>query len=814
MKEKFKRIFKHHLVCSIAKKPEKATTYDKYNALALTVRDLMVEKWIETDELYEQKDFKEVYYLSLEYLMGRVLGNALINLGILDIAEEAMEELGCKLEEIREEELDEGLGNGGLGRLAACFIDSLATLEFPAIGYGIRYDYGIFTQVIEDGYQVEQPDNWLKYGNPWEIRRTSRCKRVKFYGRTVKADRCRHYKKEWIDTRDVIATPYDTPIPGFETGNINTLRLWSAQSVDGFNLNLFNQGDYVNANLAAALTENISKVLYPNDNNFEGKELRLKQQYFLVSATLQDIIAIQFERDNDLKSLSKFAAIQLNDTHPALAIPEMMRLLIDEYDFTWDKAWELTTTTFNYTNHTLMSEALEKWSVPLLENLLPRILEIIYEINYFFMRRIANKYPGDLERMARMSLIEESNPKVVRMAYMAVYGSCKVNGVAKLHTELLKNGLFKDFNDFEPKKFVNVTNGITPRRWLLKANPELAELITEKIGSSWPRKLDKLLGVEKYIDDENFRERFINIKQENKNQLASYIRRKHGILVNTESIFDVQVKRLHEYKRQLLNIVHAIALYLDIKDNPNADFVPRTIIFGAKAAPGYYIAKMIIKLINSVAEVINKDESVKDKLKIIFLANYRVSLAEKIIPAANVSEQISLAGTEASGTGNMKLALNGALTIGTLDGANIEIKDAVGDKNIYIFGMKVDEVEALREQGYEPEVFIKNSPLLKRALDLIAKDFFSPDSPGLFAPVINLFCRDYYMVAADFNSYYKTQQRLAQDYCNIDKWTRMAILNVAKTGYFSSDRSILDYCNKIWHVNPVKIRARKKSPRK
>ncbi len=806
MKDKFKRIFKHHLVCSVAKRPENASMYDKYNALALTVRDLMVEKWIATDEVYSKSSQKEVFYLSLEYLMGRVLGNALINLDIMEITEEALDELGCNIANLREEEVDEGLGNGGLGRLAACFLDSLATLEIPAVGYGIRYDYGIFKQIIENGYQIEQPDNWLKWGNPWEVCRPSCCKNIKFYGRTEERNPNKPYKKVWLDTEDVRALPYDTPIPGYKTNNINTLRLWSAQSIDGFNLNLFNQGDYVNANLESALSENITKVLYPNDNNYKGKELRLKQQYFLVSATLQDIIATQIERGNDLNKLDKFAAIQLNDTHPALAIPELMRILIDDFDFEWTKAWDICQNTFSYTNHTLMSEALERWSVPLLKHLLPRILEIIYDINYYFMRKLANHCPGDTSLMEKMSLIEEGNPQIVRMAYMAVHASHKVNGVAALHTELIKHGLFNDFYQFSPDKFVNVTNGITPRRWLLKANPKLAALISEKIGKQWPKHLEQIEALMDYVEDKKFIQRFMNIKQQNKQDLTDYILENNNIKVNPTSIFDVQVKRLHEYKRQLLNIIHAIALYLDIKDDPEAPFVPRTIIFGAKAAPGYHLAKLIIKFINSVADVINNDEEVGDKLKIVFLDNYRVSLAEKIIPAADVSEQISLAGTEASGTGNMKLALNGALTIGTLDGANIEIKDAVGEENIYIFGMKVEEVEELRSRGYNPWGYINDNHHLQRIMDLLNKNFFNPAEPDLFKPIIDTFNNDFYMLAADFQDYYNKQQQLSQDYLDKPKWAKMALTNVAKIGYFSSDRSIKDYCDKIWHVKPLRVK--------
>lgn len=806
MKECLKRLFLHHLTCSLGKRPEKAVNLDRYQALALSVRDLMMQNWIATKDEYEDKKPKTVYYISLEFLIGRTLGNAMCNLGIYEAAHEAMKELGFDIDLLRDEEVDAGLGNGGLGRLAACYLDSMATLELPAYGYGIRYDYGIFKQIIQNGYQIEEPDNWLSRGNPWEFRRPELARIVQFGGRVERHPDDRNpYRRKWVDTQEVKAMPYDTPIPGYLNSTVNTLRLWSAESLYGFNLGKFNQGDYISANLESAMDQNITRVLYPNDNNYEGKELRLKQQYFLVSATLQDIFSrIHFYR-SDLHDIDQEAVIQLNDTHPALAIPEMMRLLIDQEGFFWDEAWKLTTKVFNYTNHTLMNEALEKWPVSLMQKLLPRHLEIIYEINFRFLRQVAMRYVGDNDRLARMSIIQETPEKMVRMAYMCVIASEKVNGVAALHTELLKNGLFKDFSEFFPNKFVNVTNGITPRRWLKKANPKLSALIDEKIGDDWAKNLDLLQQLGRYADDAAFLENIAKVKRENKLALAKYIYEHNGVEINPDSIFDVQVKRLHEYKRQLLNILHAIALYLQIKDHPNRKFVPRTIIFGAKSAPGYYMAKLIIKLINSVAEVVNNDVSVGDKLKIVFLANYRVSLAEKIIPAADLSEQISLAGTEASGTSNMKFALNGALTIGTMDGANIEIHDHVGADNIFIFGMSVKEVQELRNRKYNPREFIAKSPLLARALDLIRNNFFTPGELDIFRPILDNLDYDPYMVAADFESYREVQEKVANLYCDKKAWTAKCLKNIAGMGYFSSDRSIQEYADLIWKIQPCPI---------
>jgi len=806
MKKQIKDLYAQHLTHSLAVREDKATDYDRYKAMALSIRDLMVDKWLETKDAHEKKNPKFVYYISLEYLIGRAMGNALINLDIYNDAKEAAKELGFDLEDVREQEVDAGLGNGGLGRLAACFLDSMATLDLPAVGYGIRYDYGIFKQVFENGYQTEEPDNWMRLGNPWEICRPESSVTVRFYGRS---EQCHHSKnpnkRVWVDAQEVQALPYDTPIPGYKTNNVNTLRLWSAKSSAGFNLTKFNQGDYVNASINDSLIENISKVLYPNDNNYEGKELRLKQQYFLVSSTLQDIIRHYKERGNKMKDFDTKSAIQLNDTHPALAVPELMRLLIDEEDMSWDAAWEITRKSCGYTNHTLMSEALEKWSVGLFAHLLPRHLEIIYEINHRFMRVVANRHPGDHDRMRRMSIIDEDGDKSIRMAYLSIVGTTHINGVAGLHTKLLEEGLFKDFYEYFPENFVNVTNGITPRRWLKKCNPGLSELITKKIGGDWAKNLDELKKFEKFAKTKTVIKEFQKIKKANKQVLADYILENNGVKVNVDSIFDVQVKRLHEYKRQLLNILHAVTLYLDIKDNPTGDFTPRTIMFGAKAAPGYYAAKQIIKLINNVADVINNDDEVGDKLKVVFLENYRVSLAEKIIPATDLSEQISLAGTEASGTGNMKFALNGALTIGTMDGANVEIHDNVGEDNIFIFGMNVQEVKELRARGYHPHN--QMSPRYQRVLDLIRTNFFSPEEEGVFDSVLGSLDYDHYMLAADFDSYYDTQQEVATLYKdNPDEWTTKAIINMSNMGWFSSDRTIDDYAKKIWDVKPVPVK--------
>jgi len=806
--ERIKTSFLNHRTYSLAKDEYSATDHDNFYALALTVRDFLIERWIKTQQEYYNNDVKRVYYLSLEFLMGRSLGNSLVNLEIYDECEVAMKELGLDLEKLREEEVDAGLGNGGLGRLAACFLDSMATLQYPAYGYGIRYDYGIFNQKIVDGYQVEEPDNWLKLGCPWEIERPEFEIRVQFYGNVnTYKDKDNKLIFKWENTQDVLAMPYDVPIPGYNNNTVNTFRLWSAKATNEFDFHEFNMGNYIEAVEEKNKTENISKVLYPNDITEGGKLLRLQQQYFFVSASLKDIIRRYRKYNSDFKNFSNKVAIQLNDTHPAIAIPELMRLLVDEYGVPWNEAWETTVKTFGYTNHTLLPEALEKWPIWMMEKLLPRHMQIIYQINYEFLSQVSMKYLGDIDRLRRMSIIEETGERYVRMAYLAIVGSHSVNGVAELHSNLLKNQLLKDFYEFFPEKFNNKTNGITQRRWLLKANPELAKLITEKIGKSWITDLYQLKGLEKYINDQDFIARWKEIKLNNKKILAKIIKDETGIDVNINSIFDVHVKRLHEYKRQLLNVLNIIAMYMDIKSNPDIDFVPRTFIFSAKAAPGYYMAKLIIKLINNVANIINNDKDIKDKIKVVFLPNYRVSLAERIFPASDLSEQISTAGKEASGTGNMKFALNGALTIGTFDGANIEIAEEVGNENIFIFGLKVEEIEELRKRGYNPREYYENNPKLKKTIDLISCGFFSTENPSLFKPIVeSLMNYDQYMLFADFQLYYDKQQEVSKVYKDYDRWTKMAIKNVANTGKFSTDRTIREYAEEIWKIKPLPIK--------
>lgn len=799
--------FLEHRKYSLAKDEYTATDHDDFFSLSLVIRDLMIEKWIKTQQTYYKKNSKRTYYLSLEFLMGRSLGNSLINLGLYDECITAMQELNLNLDSIRDEEKDAGLGNGGLGRLAACFLDSMATLKLPCYGYGIRYDYGIFNQKIDNGYQVEEPDNWLKLGNPWEIERPEFEMLVRFYGHvTQHKDENGHTKYKWDDTEDVVAIPYDIPIPGFGNNTVNTFRLWTAKATNQFNLHEFNMGNYVEAVEEKNRWENISKVLYPNDITEFGKKLRLQQQYFFVSASLQDIIRRFFKYNTDFNDFPKKVAIQLNDTHPSIAIPELMRLLVDEYNVEWKDAWKITIDTFGYTNHTLLPEALEKWPIELIEKLLPRIMQIIYQINYEFLNQVSMKFPGDLDRLRRVSIIDEEGERYVRMAYLAIIGSHSTNGVAALHSELLKKDVLRDFYEIYPERFNNKTNGITQRRWLLKSNPLLSDLITSKIGDTWITDLYKLKDLEKHIGDKEFIKEWQNIKKVNKEILARIIKKEVNIDVNLDSIFDVQVKRLHEYKRQLLNAIHICALYIELKSNPNADFVPRTFIFGAKAAPGYYIAKLIIKFINNIGTIINNDPAIDDKIKVVFLPNYRVSLAERIFPAADLSEQISTAGKEASGTGNMKFALNGALTIGTLDGANIEIAEEVGDDNIYIFGLKVDEIIELREKGYYPLDYYNKDPLLKKVIDLIKCGFFSPENPNLFQPLLDILLNsDTYMHLADFKSYYDCQKRVAADFIDKDLWAKKSIINVANMGKFSTDRTISEYAKDIWKIKPVEI---------
>lgn len=809
-----KKAFNRHLHFSIIKDRNVATPRDYYMALANTVRDHLVSRWIRTQQHYYEKDRKRVYYLSLEFYMGRTLSNTMMNLGLQATVDEALYQLGLEIEELQEIEEDAGLGNGGLGRLAACFLDSMATLGIPAYGYGLRYEYGIFKQLIKDGWQVEEPDDWLRFGNPWEKARPEYMLPVNFFGKVIRDQKG---NAQWVDTQVVFAMPYDTPIPGYRNNVVNTLRLWSAKAENHFHLKFFNDGDYVQAVMDRNLSENITRVLYPNDNVFIGKELRLKQQYFLVAATLQDIIrrfksskygcrdAIRIKFD----SFPEKVAIQLNDTHPSIGIPELIRLLVDVEGLTWAQAWDICVKTFAYTNHTLLPEALERWPVSMLQSMLPRHLEIIYEINQKFMDAISAKYPGDFDRMRRMSIVEEADmfgEKRINMAHLCIVCSHAINGVAALHSNLLKSTTFKDFYEMFPDKFQNKTNGITPRRWLLLSNPALADVIAEKIGENWITNLDELQKLKEFVDNPGFLDQIRRVKQENKMRVAQYLSEDYNVEVNPGSIFDIHVKRIHEYKRQLLNILHVIALYNRIKANPNIDMVPRTFLYGGKAAPGYHLAKQIIRLITSVGEVVNNDPIVGDKIKVVFLENYRVSMAEKIIPAADLSEQISTAGTEASGTGNMKFMLNGALTIGTLDGANVEMAEEMGMENIFIFGMNVDEVEELQRRGYSAESFINKSPVLKQVVEQIEAGMFTPEQPDQLRDLTNAIRHhDRFLVCADFDAYVACQDKVAETYRDQQKWCRMALMNIASTGKFSTDRTISEYAREIWDIEPGEL---------
>jgi starch phosphorylase len=805
--EDFMASFQDKLKYQLVKDTTTATAYDRFLSISYAIRDRLVENWVSTQKTYRQNKVKRVYYMSLEFLIGRSLGNSIINLQAYNGVSNALAELGMNLEEVREAETDAGLGNGGLGRLAACFMDSLATLEIPAYGYGIRYDYGIFRQKIVRGYQVEEPDEWLSKANPWEISRPEYTYRIKFGGRVVeRINRNGKQIFDWISTDDVLAMAYDMPVPGYGNKTVNNLRLWSAKATEDFDLDFFNKGDYFAATSKKTESESISKVLYPNDNSPEGRELRLKQQYFFVSASIQDILR-RFKREHtDLRELPDAAAIQLNDTHPSIGIPEFMRVLLDEEGLVWEQAWEITKAIFGYTNHTLLPEALEKWQTALFGRLFPRNLQIIQEINARFLREVANHYPGDTDRLRRMSIFEEGSDPHIRMAYVAIIGSHSVNGVSALHTELLKKYLMKDFYELYPERFNNKTNGITQRRWLKKCNPELSDLITSRIGEKWVKNLFELKKLEKFAKDKKFQAEWRAVKKTRKEIMTKIIADEQRLAVDSNSMFDVQVKRFHEYKRQLLDALHVIALYRRIKSNPDASFVPRTVFFGGKAAPGYYMAKLIIKFINSIADVVNHDPQIKGKLMVVFLPNYRVSLAEKIMPASDLSEQISTAGKEASGTGNMKFALNGALTIGTLDGANIEIGEEVGEDNIFIFGLKADEVANLKSSGYNPRDYYQKSAELTGVMDLIGSGFFSPENPDLFKPIYDsLMNHDEYLLLADFDDYVACQDRVSEVYRDQNQWTEMAILNVARMGKFSSDRTIQEYCDEIWNVKPVRI---------
>ena len=773
-----------------------------YTSLALTVRGRLMERWKNTQQAYGESDCRRAYYLSLEFLMGRALSNAMLNLGMVEAAEKALHTLGLELEELADVEVDAGLGNGGLGRLAACFVDSCATLQLPVTGYGIRYEYGMFRQLIDHGYQHEEPDHWLRNGNVWELERPELTMRVRFGGHTVTLP---NGGVEWVNTQDVLAVPYDVPIPGYQNGTVNTLRLWKAAATDEFSLSEFNAGDYTEAVRAKNMAENITMVLYPNDASENGKELRLRQQYFLASASLQDIIRDWVQRHGE--DFSQFASknvFQLNDTHPTIAVAELMRLLVDEHGVPWEKAWQITRQTMAYTNHTLLPEALEKWPVRLFRQLLPRLLEIIFEINAGFLKEVAERWPGDHDRLARMSLIEEGWEQQVRMAYLAIVGSFSVNGVAALHSDLLVQGMFNDFYQLWPEKFNNKTNGITPRRWLAGCNPELASLITKTIGDGWTHDLSGLSELAPYAEDSAFRKRWRAVKRANKERLAAYAREELGVALDADALFDVQVKRIHEYKRQLLNALHVIHLYDRIRRGDVAEWTPRVVIFGGKAAPGYQMAKRIIKLINAIADVVNADPVVGDKLKVVFLPNYRVTAMETICPGTDLSEQISTAGKEASGTGNMKFMLNGALTIGTLDGANIEIREEVGADNFFLFGLTAEEVEQTRA-NYNPSAIIDSDRDLGRVMELLESGHFNPGEPGIFDAIIDSIrgSWDPWMTAADFAGYVQAQGEAADAYRDADDWTRMSILNTAAAGKFSSDRTIAEYNRDIWKLKPV-----------
>lgn len=798
-----------HLAFSSFKTDETATPRDWYVTAAHAVRDYVVQRWVRTSNAYHEQDPKRVYYLSLEFLMGRMLSNAALNLNIAESLREGLHALGHELEDVAEMETDAALGNGGLGRLAACFLDSMATMDIPGTGYGIRYEYGMFRQAIVDGQQVEHPDNWLRYGNVWEFQRPESTYVIKFFGRVVEfsdPDDLDHViEHHWVDSENVVAMAYDVPIPGYGTETVNNLRLWSAKASREFDLGHFNDGNFEKAVEERNATESISKVLYPNDTSVSGRELRLKQQYFFVSASIQDILRRFLSKHSDWDILPEKAAIQLNDTHPAIAVAELMYQLVDVHHLKWDHAWQLTGKIFSYTNHTLMPEALETWPVDMFGKLLPRHLEIICQINHQFLHMVNHKFPGDTDLLNRVSIIDETHGRRVRMAHLAVVGSHTVNGVAALHSDLLKTTLFADFNCIYPGKLVNVTNGITPRRWLNQANPGLTKLIASAIGESFQRDLFKLTKLTPLANDADFLRAFRAVKHANKVRLANKIEKLTGVKLNTDSLFDVQIKRIHEYKRQLLNLLHVITLYSRIRSGQTKDVTPRTVIFGGKAAPGYWMAKQIIRLINDVAAVVNEDAAVGDKLKVVFYPNYEVSAAELLFPGSDLSEQISTAGTEASGTGNMKMALNGALTIGTLDGANIEIKEEVGDENIFIFGLNAAQVAETRANGYNPLDYYNANNELKQALDMIASGFFSVDEPDRYQTIFDTLVHngDHYLLLADYASYMTAQDEAGWMYQDQEEWARRAVLNVARIGKFSSDRTIGEYAKNIWKVKPV-----------
>ena len=802
-----------HLTSTLARHPSTATSRDWWVATALAVRDTIHERLIATQAVHNEQNVRRIYYFSLEYLLGRLFGNNLLATGLLGAAEAALKGLGQDFEKIRESEVDMGLGNGGLGRLAACFLDSLATLDYPALGYGIYYEFGLFKQSFVDGHQVEAPDNWIIFGSPWEVVRPEYTQEVRLFGRVENVfDDRGSYRPRWVDTKTILGVPHDIPTAGFGTQTVNLLRLWASKSTEDFDLAAFNSGGYVDAVREKAVGETISKVLYPNDKTENGKELRLVQQYFFVACSLRDIIRRHLRTSgNSWDNFAAKVAVQLNDTHPAIAIVELMRILVDEEGVLWDRAWAIINATFAYTNHTLLPEALERWSVPLFERVLPRHLQIIYEINSQHMNAVEARWPGDDEKKRICSIIDEHGPKMVRMAHLSVVGSHAVNGVAALHTALLKKNLFPEFDALFPGKFQNKTNGVTPRRWLLKCNPRLATLITRtlpgKAATDWPRNLDLLRGLEKSADSAAFQSEFMAIKRANKADLAAVIKAECGVTVSPDAIFDVQIKRLHEYKRQHLNLLHILALYRRLLQNPSLDILPRVFIFGAKAAPGYDVAKNIIRAINTIGARINADERIGGKLKVVFLPNYRVSLAEKIIPAADVSEQISTAGKEASGTGNMKLLANGALTIGTLDGANVEIEEEVGAENIFIFGLTVQQVEALWSKGYNPWDYYHADEELRAVVDWLGSDYWTPGESGAFAAVHDSLLKhgDPFLVLADFRAYCEGQAKVDAAYRDQARWAKAAILNTARVGKFSSDRTIREYAEQIWKLPAVAV---------
>ncbi len=805
-----KQALQNHLIFSCFKTDKVATPRDWYTTAAFTVRDHVVERWVRTSASYYDHDPKRVYYLSLEFLIGRMLTNAALNLGIKDELSDGLSALGQSMEAVAEIESDAALGNGGLGRLAACFLDSMATMDIPAAGYGIRYEYGMFKQSIENGQQVENPDNWLRFQNVWEFQRPEATYEIKFYGHVLQVNDEHGIKHHWVKAQHVVAMAYDIPVPGYGTDTVNNLRLWSAKATKDFDLRQFNDGNYEQSVEQRTDSETISKVLYPNDASASGRELRLKQQYFFVSASIQDILR-RFTTTRDVKTQKDWSdlpnkiAIQLNDTHPAIGVAEMMHQLVDIHDLEWNFAWGLVVKIFAYTNHTLMPEALETWSVELFGCLLPRHLEIIYEINKQFITMVNHKFPGDADLVQRVSIIDESHGRRVRMAHLAVVGSHTVNGVAALHSELLKTTLFADFNKIYPNKLTNVTNGITPRRWLNQANPELTKLIATAIGEGFQKDLAQIVKLTPLADDKEFRKAFRAVKHANKLRLAQKIEAITGVKLNPNSLFDVQIKRIHEYKRQLLNVLHVITLYNRIRHGePN--ITPRTVIFGGKAAPGYWMAKQIIRLINDVAAIVNADPIVGDQLKVVFYPNYEVSAAEILFPGSDLSEQISTAGTEASGTGNMKMALNGALTIGTLDGANVEIKEEVGDDNIFIFGLTTPEVAKMKAGGYNPRDYYNQNLALKEVVDMIGSGFFSLEEPNRYQAIVDNLLNngDNYLLMADYASYIACQDEVAKIYHNQEEWSRRAILNVARMAKFSSDRTIGEYANNIWQVQSMK----------